>query len=83
MFQKTQDALTYVRVHGRPHLFITMTCDPKCEEIQRELFPGQKSEDREDIIARVFNQKRKTLIEFHFLTSVQLLLRSLYIYRIV
>ena len=52
MHTKTQDALTYVRVHGRPHLFITMTCNPKWKEIQRELFPGQKSEDREDIVGK-------------------------------
>ena len=62
MHAKTQDALTYVRVHGRPSLFITMTCSTKWPEIQRELFPGQKTEDREDIVARVFNQKRKSLI---------------------
>ena len=63
MHQKTQDAMTYVRVYGKPHLFITMTCDPKWEEIQRELFPGQISNDREDLIARVFEQKRRTLID--------------------
>ena len=63
MHAKTQDALTYVRVHGRPSLFITMTCSTKWPEIQRELFPGQKTEDREDIVARVFNQRRKTLID--------------------
>ena len=63
MHAKTQDALTYVRVHGRPSLFITMTCSTKWPEIQRELYPGQKSEDREDIVARVFNQRRKTLID--------------------
>ena len=61
MHSKTQDALTYVRVYGKPTLFITMTCDPNWEEIKRELFPGQSSNDREDVIARVFNQKRKAL----------------------
>ena len=63
MHSKTQDALTYVRVHGRPSLFITMTCSTKWLEIQRELYPGQKTEDREDIIARVFNQRRTTMIK--------------------
>ncbi|KAL4104522.1 hypothetical protein QTP88_019817 [Uroleucon formosanum] len=28
MHESTQDAMTYVRVHGRPDLFITFTCNP-------------------------------------------------------
>ena len=68
---KTQDALSYVRVYGKPDLFITMTANPKWEEIKRELFTqetdgpqlSQESVDREDITTRVFNQKKKTLVE--------------------
>ena len=49
MHSKTMDALTYVRVFGKPSLFITMTASPKWSEIQENLFEGQKSQDREDI----------------------------------
>ena len=53
MHAKTQDALTYVREHGKPSLFITMTCSPKWIEIENQLFDGQRSNHREDIVARV------------------------------
>jgi hypothetical protein len=34
MHEHTQDAMTYVRKHGRSDLFITFTCKPSWEEIQ-------------------------------------------------
>ena len=49
-----QDSIATVRKFGRPDLFITYSCDPKCKEIQESLLPGQTSEDRPDIVARVF-----------------------------
>ena len=61
MHEYTQDAMTYVRNHGRPDLFITFTCNPKWQEIQEELMEGQSPSDRHDLIARVFRQK---LIKF-------------------
>ena len=60
MHERTQDAMTYVRCHGRPDLFITCTCNPKWIEIQRELLPGQSVYDRHDLLARVFHQKVKS-----------------------
>ena len=57
MHEKTQDAMTYVRQYGRPDLFITFTCNPKWPEITQELFEGQKSHDRYDIVSRVFHLK--------------------------
>ena len=60
MHERTQDAMTYVRCHGRPDLFITCTCNPKWIEIQRELMPGQSVYDRHDLLARVFHQKVKS-----------------------
>lgn len=62
MHEKTQDALTYVRHYGCPNLFITFTCNPKWPEITKELWFGQKSQDRHDVIARVFRQKVQTLM---------------------
>lgn len=62
MHEKTQDAKIYVRNHGRPDLFITFTCNPEWPEI-KELFPGQRSFDRHDIISRVFHLKLKKLLK--------------------
>ena len=57
MHEYTQDAMTYVRNYGRPDLFVTFTCNPKWQEIQEELLPGQTHSDRHDLLARVFRQK--------------------------
>ncbi|XP_040210356.1 uncharacterized protein LOC120941146 [Rana temporaria] len=63
MHEYTQDAMTYVRTYGRPDLFITFTCNPGWTEIKEMLKNGQVPCDRHDLIARVFRQKRFTLIE--------------------
>lgn len=63
MQEYIQDAMTYVRVYGRPDLFITFTCNPKWEEIQKCLLPGQAASDRHDITARVFKQKLKSFLD--------------------
>ncbi|XP_018494588.1 uncharacterized protein LOC108864106 [Galendromus occidentalis] len=63
MHEYAQDALTYVRYHGRPDLFITFTCNPTWEEVKVLLKPGQTSMDRHDVIARVFKQKLKAMID--------------------
>ncbi|XP_071575058.1 uncharacterized protein [Temnothorax nylanderi] len=62
MYERTQDAMTYVRYHGRPDLFITFTCNPKWKDITDALLPGQKTHDRHDIIARVFQLKVKKMM---------------------
>lgn len=50
---------------GPPDFFITFTCNPTWPEISRELLvlPNQHSEDRSDIIARVFRMKQKQLMK--------------------
>ncbi|XP_030762655.1 uncharacterized protein LOC115887381 [Sitophilus oryzae] len=62
MYERTQDAMVYVRQYGRPDLFITFTCNPRWKAITDTLFPGQKSHDRHDIIARVFHLKVKKMM---------------------
>lgn len=57
LHEYTQDAFSYVRIYGRPDLFLTFTCNPSWKEITDELIPGQRPTDRHDIIARVFRQK--------------------------
>ena len=63
MNEKTQDAMTYVRKYGRPDIFITFTCNPLWDEITAALMPGEKPQDRHDIISRVFKLKLKCLMD--------------------
>ena len=62
--QNYQDAMAICHWAGYPDLFITFTCNPKWLEIQDmlDLIPGQKPEDRPDIVARVFMLKLKELM---------------------
>lgn len=57
LHEYAQDALTYVRYGGKPTFFITFTFNPKCKEMQENLFEGQQNKDRHDLIARIFKQK--------------------------
>ncbi|CAL4998052.1 unnamed protein product [Urochloa decumbens] len=62
--QNYQDAMAICRWAGYPDLFITFTCNSKWPEIQHmlDLIPGQKPEDRPDIVDRVFELKLKELM---------------------
>jgi Helitron helicase-like domain at N-terminus len=51
------------RTYHKPDLFITMTCNPNWPEITSALLPGQKPEDRPDIVSRVFNLKKDALLK--------------------
>ena len=64
MMQSYQDAMTIVRRFGKPDLFITMTCNPNCKEIQENLLPGQHASGRPDIVTRIFVLK-KHIYSFH------------------
>lgn len=63
MHEYAQDGLTYVKKFGRPDLFITFTCNPNWEEISELLTSNQTNMDRHDVIARVFKQKLRRLID--------------------
>ena len=56
MYEYAQDAMTYVRAHGRPDLFVTFTCNPTWDEIKELLLVGQSSSDRHDITVRVLSK---------------------------
>ncbi|XP_043468040.1 uncharacterized protein LOC122502180 [Leptopilina heterotoma] len=62
MHSRTQDAFSYVRKFGRPDLFITITTNPKWNEITSLLTNDQSAQDRHDVISRVFHLKLKCLI---------------------
>ena len=63
MQQCYQDAMAVVRHHGKPDLFVTITCNPKWPEIQDQLKPGEAPADRPDIVARVFRLKLNALLK--------------------
>eukprot|EP00798_Chlamydomonas_sp_ICE-L_P027610 gene27610-7247_t len=63
MHQLYQDAMAVVRKLGKPDLFVTFTSNPKWQEIQEALLPGQKPADRPDIVSRVFRLKLDALLD--------------------
>ena len=64
MMQNYMDAMTICKFYGYPDLFITFTCNPKWPEISRFLQKrGLKTEDRPDILTRVFKIKLDSLLK--------------------
>lgn len=63
MQQNYQDAMTIVSKYGKPDLFLTYTCNPRCKDISHALLPGQQAHDRPDIVARVFKQHLSQLMK--------------------
>ena len=66
-----QDGMAIVREYHKPDYFLTMTCNPKWPEITENLEVGQTAQDRPDIVARVFKQKKDQLM--HDLISGEIL----------
>ncbi|XP_064643098.1 uncharacterized protein LOC135497266 [Lineus longissimus] len=62
MQQNFQDAMAIVSKYGRPDLFLTFTCNPKCKDIKDALLPNQQPHDRPDIVSRVFKLHLKELL---------------------
>lgn len=54
MQQAYQDAMAIVGKFGRPDLFLTYTCNPKCPEILENLGPHETAQNRPDLVARVY-----------------------------
>ncbi|EEC75756.1 hypothetical protein OsI_12651 [Oryza sativa Indica Group] len=72
--RRYMDAMALVQKYGKPDVFLTMTSNPKWDEITRELEPGQTPQDRPDLVVRVFRAKledlKKQLFEKHILGKV-------------
>uniref|UniRef100_A0A8I6XX36 ATP-dependent DNA helicase n=1 Tax=Hordeum vulgare subsp. vulgare TaxID=112509 RepID=A0A8I6XX36_HORVV len=66
MKRRHMDAMSIVHTYGKPDIFLTMTCNPKWEEISNELLPGQTAQDRPDLVARVFYGKLEAMKELLF-----------------
>ncbi|XP_051782594.1 LOW QUALITY PROTEIN: uncharacterized protein LOC127527552 [Erpetoichthys calabaricus] len=67
MLQNYQDAMAIVRKYGKPDLFITMTCNPKWEEIVQH---SQTVDGQPHLVARVFHLKLKALIDDIYKTHI-------------
>jgi len=63
MNEYAQDAMAYGRQYGRPDLFITMTCNPKWDDIVKLIPSEQSSIHRHDITERVLRQKHLRMID--------------------
>ena len=62
MQQLFQNSMAIVRYFGKPTLFITFTANPQWPEVLDDL-EGQSLENRPDVMARIFNIKRKALLK--------------------
>lgn len=63
MFNNCQDAMAICKAFGYPDLFITMTCNPKWPEIERQIAKhGLSTYERPDIACRVFRAKLDQLM---------------------
>ncbi|KAL0383214.1 UNVERIFIED_CONTAM: hypothetical protein Scaly_0608700 [Sesamum calycinum] len=56
MMQHYQDSIAICRVIGPPDFFITFTCNPNWPRELLNLL-DQRTEDRPDIVARIFRMK--------------------------
>ncbi|PIA35178.1 hypothetical protein AQUCO_03600084v1 [Aquilegia coerulea] len=62
--------MALVQKFGKPDLFLTMTCNPKWDEIINNLLPGQTPSDRPDLTTRVIHAKCEELKKDLFKKSV-------------
>lgn len=63
MIQSYQDAMSIVSRFGKPDLFVTVTCNPKWEEITKHLQPYEQVCNRPDLVTRVFNEKLQLILD--------------------
>ena len=63
MFEIYQDSMAITRYNQHPDVFLTMTANPKWPEITKELLPNQNAFLHPDLVARVFELKRKALMK--------------------
>ena len=54
--------MALTRYYCKVDIFLTMTVNPKWEEMIRALLPGQQPHDRPDLVTRVFHLKKEALL---------------------
>ncbi|XP_026435539.1 uncharacterized protein LOC113333243 [Papaver somniferum] len=57
------DSMAITRYNHHPDIFLTMIANPNWEEIRGSLFQHQHPHERPDIVARMFELKRKALMD--------------------
>ncbi|PIA53922.1 hypothetical protein AQUCO_00900472v1 [Aquilegia coerulea] len=62
IYEIYQDSMAITRYYKHLDIFMPVTSNPKWPEIQNELKPGQAALDRPDLVARVFELKRKAIM---------------------
>ncbi|KAF6147945.1 hypothetical protein GIB67_001520 [Kingdonia uniflora] len=70
MYEIYQDSLAITRYNKHPYIFLTMTANPNWPEITNALLPNQTVYDWPDLVVRVFELKRKTLLNVVFNNGV-------------
>ena len=63
MSQCYQVSMAIAHYFRKVDIFLTMTPNPEWPKITRELLPGQASYDRPDLVAHVFEMKKKAVLE--------------------
>jgi hypothetical protein len=63
MKQRLEDAIAINNEFGNPDLFITFTCNPEHPDIIKCLREGESTNDRPDIVARVFRLQLKQFMK--------------------
>ena len=64
MQQRFQDSMAIARYFRQVDIFLTVTTNPQWHEIIRELLPGQTAYDRPELVSRVFQMKKKAIIDY-------------------
>lgn len=64
MSQAFQDSMAIACYFQKVDIFLMVTTNPHQAEIEQEPFPGQTAYDRPDLVACVFQMKRKAIIEY-------------------
>jgi hypothetical protein len=62
MIQRYYDVCAVMNRYGIPTLFVTFTANPQWQEVKDEMFPGQHSNDRSEMVDRVFKMKLEQLL---------------------
>jgi hypothetical protein len=63
LHQRYLDGMAIARHFKKIDIFLTMTANPSWREIINELYPGQTVNDRPDLVSRVFQLKKKALLD--------------------
>jgi len=64
MSQVFQDSMAIVRYFHKVNIFLTVTTNSHWVEIEREFLPGQTAYDHPDLVAHVFQMKKKAIVEY-------------------